>query len=313
MLAWRVSMLLLLLGSVKQSLANPCTVYHPSGRSVLHDGSAARVAIAEEKLHFRLRIDSEAGDGTPGISLVETRVDYRFANSGPVVDAVIGFPIGLPEYEPDETDSLGFTVSGKGVVKRVTPTLKQAMSWSRRRGALGFCEESALPKRARSVARLERGPDPQRFTRARDYLLDRDSGVGLLWFFWRQRFAQRYSHVTVRYRLRPADPCSFSYVLRTARYWRTGRIGRLDVVVEQSDTARPLQPVSLALTPFPSLNEFRRRLRAGDPHGRKQRRRIVEPGRVDTERRRMTWGWRRMRPRSDLLLTLIGCRTPPGG
>ena len=146
-----------------------------------------------------------------------------------------------------------FRVDGDGVGKRVVPTAGEATDWLEKAG-LSECEEM---------------------------LSEPGEALGAYhWFLWQQKLRPGKGRLHVRYLLHwrendLTEGLVVDYVLRTTRNWGNGRIGRLDI--ELNDPALP-----------------RGLLWRARP----------KPAEVLNHGRRLLWSFSHYRPAHDLQLTL---------
>jgi hypothetical protein len=229
-------------GSPRSVYANPspCRARSVAGRHVYVTAPQSDVQLQSERLRFDVqRLASFA-------ALVVVNVDYVLDNRGQARDLVIGFPVS-------DIAVSAFRVDGDGVGERVVPKTGEAADWLEKAG-LSECEE--LP------------PEP-------------GEALGTYrWFLWQQKLRPGKSRLHVRYLLnwRESDLTQelvVDYVLRTARSWGNGRIGRLDI--QLNDPARP--------------RGLRWQARP-------------KPTEVGNHGRRLLWSFEHYRPAHDLQLTL---------
>jgi hypothetical protein len=204
--------------------ANPCPCREQwvAGRHLYVAAPQKDVRMESEALVFQVQRSTSFLHEI----IVEVSVDYLLVNRGARRELTIGFPIGHVHEIEGEISS--FQVRGNGVGARVVPDVAEQKDWVGKAHATEECEPSV------GTADLSEQFD---------------------WFLWKQTFGAGPTRLRIRYLQRwfvENAEMNFSYVLRTARAWGDGRIGKLSIELRD-----PLLPSNLRWKATPRPTERR--------------------------------------------------------
>jgi hypothetical protein len=326
----RVSLLVLLaLASADRAVANPCAAARIDGRSLLTAGPQRGIRIAEEAIRIHITTIKDGGQDIIGAKTKRFDIAYTFVNKGPAREVVMGFPVVVPLVALGRDEKApplaGFKVSGDGVGRRVGPKAATFTRWTRR-AVLHWCERFAI-KKLRKAMRAGRRKT-YRFDREAIHLLPRDEDgdrevIG--WYFWRQRFEKGETRLRVGYTMRGGGLCQTTYILRTARLWGGGVIGKLSISLTVADPRQlkrfsaklgQLRPRRLGLrrgaqAPQQAQQAAAGGRKAGAGRGVPSRRRpikeTIKPQTIVPAEGRKTWRFSRFKANRDLMIESRPC------
>jgi len=232
---WRFGSILLLIALIlgpKPLLANPCVAGRVDGRNLIPEGDQSSIRIARETLELRLTTTKDSdGEDLVGVEKKQFTIDYLFVNKGKAKTVVMGFPIVFP----GSTGVKNFAVRGRGVRGRVAPTVGTYQGWTKR-SDLHWCEKITLKQLRQHLSRGRKKmfrvhPEGIEVTHHfPDMAPDEPREKTLMgWYFWKQHFGSGKNKLRVSYTMDAGGLCRTCYILRTSRYWGSGKIGTLKV------------------------------------------------------------------------------------